>query len=150
MKHNSGRFKKGHKPYPISEKGLKNISKANKGRKRTQAFKENISKLNKGRLSGNKHHQWKGGKYKTGDGYIFIYSPNHPNKTKMGYVLEHRLIMEKHLGRYLTKDEVIHHINHIKDDNRIENLMLLKNNGVHTSLELKGRKRYGVRGKFIK
>ena len=74
---------------------------------------------------------WRGGKYTTKrDGYIHIYLPEHPNARKGGgggggYVLEHRLVMEKMIGRYLTKDEDVHHKNKIKDDNRPENLMLV-------------------------
>ena len=75
---------------------------------------------------------YKGGIRKTRDGYIEIYSPYHPNKNKHNCVLEHRLIMEKHLGRFLTKKEVIHHIDNNKQNNDIENLELFSSVGKHT------------------
>jgi HNH endonuclease len=65
---------------------------------------------------------WKGGRIVTNQGYVFIHSPTHPHRTKRGYVLEHRLVMEKQLGRYLQTDEQVHHKNGIRDDNRIKNL----------------------------
>ena len=73
---------------------------------------------------------WKGGEANS-RGYKMIYSPDHPSKTRGKYVLEHRLVMEAHLGRTLNPTEVVHHINHIVDDNRIENLMLFANNNLH-------------------
>ena len=69
---------------------------------------------------------WRGGRYKDNrSGYIYVYSPDHPFKKKGGYVLEHRLAMEKFIGRYLRANEIIHHRNKIKDDNRIDNLEII-------------------------
>lgn len=68
--------------------------------------------------------RWNGGKFKDNQGYILIHKPEHPNSSKRDYVYEHCLIMEEFLGRYLKSGELVHHINGIKDDNRIENLQL--------------------------
>jgi hypothetical protein len=65
------------------------------------------------------------GRKKHVEGYILVYLPDHPFAYSDGYMLEHRLVMEKHIGRYLKAYEVVHHINCKKDDNRIENLQLL-------------------------
>jgi len=67
---------------------------------------------------------WKGGIKKDKDGYIYLYRPEHSFATKDGYVFEHRLVLEEYLGRYLEPDEISHHCNEIKDDNRIDNLDL--------------------------
>ena len=63
------------------------------------------------------------GKYVDDHGYVRVYMPSHPH-SHQGYVLEHRLVVEMHLGRILEPHEVIHHINEIKTDNRIGNLYL--------------------------
>lgn len=73
------------------------------------------------------HPNWIGGRQVTTQGYIEVKAKNHFNSHRRGFILEHRLIMEKHIGRRLLRDEVVHHINHKKTDNRIENLELLTN-----------------------
>ena len=90
---------------------------------------------------GKDHYNWKGGRRINHDGYVLIYKPSHPFSESMGYIMEHRLIMEEKLGRYLTKEEVVDHINGIKNDNRIENLRLFDTHGEHIKEEYK-RGRY--------
>lgn len=88
---------------------------------------------------GSKNPNWKGGIKRRNDGYVLIYNPSHPHARYGNYVYEHRLIMEKHIKRFLDPKEVVHHINGDQSDNRIENLMLFKNNAEHLSVEMKGK-----------
>ena len=81
---------------------------------------------NRAKLRGKDNPNWKGGKNKTTQGYIL----RHVGTNEYKY--EHRLVMEKHLGRKLDKLEIVHHINEIRTDNRIENLELMEW-GVHTA-----------------
>jgi len=58
----------------------------------------------------------------------------------MGYVREQRLVMEAKLGRYLTPEEVVHHIDGDKENNDPDNLMLFANNGEHTRFHAEQRR----------
>lgn len=71
-----------------------------------------------------KSYNWKGGKYVNKKGYVCVRNTTHPCNNA-GYVLEHRLVIEKNLGRILGKNEVIHHKNGNRQDNKLENLELL-------------------------
>lgn len=89
------------------------------------------TEFKKGQNLGKNHPLWKGGKYKTKSGYIMSYVPNHP-KACNNRIYEHRLIIEQKLGHYLELNEMVHHINGIRDDNRIENLIVLKKSQHHS------------------
>lgn len=75
-------------------------------------------------ISGKNAGTWKGGRMMI-KGYVYTHSPKHPHRNSGNYVAEHRLVMERHLGRYLLPTEDVHHINKKKDDNRIENLKIV-------------------------
>lgn len=72
--------------------------------------------------------------------YIFLYAPERPNCNVRGFVQLHRLIMEDVLGRYLDKEEVVHHIDGNRLNNFEENLELLENNIVHLTTKHKTTK----------
>lgn len=88
---------------------------------------------------GARNANWKGGRHSTGHGYFQVYAPDHPRCNKRGYVLEHRLVMEKKIGRYLEPQEVVHHIDDNPSNNCPDNLQLFPNNAEHISKTLSGR-----------
>ncbi len=88
---------------------------------------------------GEKHPCWKGGKITDGNGYILIWKPDHPFATQRGYVFEHRLIYEEYYNCCLLPFVIIHHINGIIDDNRIENLQPMYR-GLHSLIHNVGNK----------
>lgn len=77
--------------------------------------------------------RWKGGEAKM-LGYVFIFKPEHPFANDVGYIKRSRYVMEQYLGRYLRPEEIIHHINEKRDDDRIENLRLCLSNSEHMQI----------------
>lgn len=106
--------------------------------------KLNLPRLKSGPPRDNKNPAWRFGRHYSRDGYVLVPAPeNHPyariaKNKKIGRILEHRLVMETFLGRYLLPGEVVHHKNGCTLDNRIENLELLSKNSEHLKKELKG------------
>jgi hypothetical protein len=128
--------KKGwHRP-KFTKEHRKKLALANIGKKHTEETKKKISNAEMGEKSAT----WKGGRYPNADGYIIIIMHKHPFADNRGRYMEHRFVWEQHHGRYLTKEEQIHHINEIKHDNRLENLMLFPNNAAHRAFHNKKRK----------
>lgn len=90
-------------------------------------------------FSGKNGPTWNGGKTKNKQGYVMVLRKDHPFAQKPNFrISEHRLEMEKKIGRYLKKEEHVHHLNGIKDDNRIENLVLITKSE-HSSIHMKER-----------
>lgn len=88
--------------------------------------------------SGEESNNYNGGKYVDDKGYVRVLRPEHPKNIR-GYAYEHRLVMEEYIGRFLENWETVHHINEIKDDNRLENLFLCTHNE-HSALHKEGHK----------
>ncbi len=133
----SKRFKNPEEHAKNISKGLIKFHKENPGispscgKKLSEERKKKISLFMKERFKNKENHpRWKGGKFELSTGYVVVNSQGHPNAMIRGstaYMLEHRLVMEKKIGRYLERWETVHHINRIRNDNRIENLELLPN-----------------------
>ena len=77
------------------------------------------------------NHNWKGGVHLSSHGYVKILLPKHHLSDSKGYAYEHRVVAEKKLCRPLKENELIHHLNGQKDDNREENIIVLETRSQH-------------------
>ncbi len=118
-----------------SEETKRKISYSKKGQKLSKETREKMSKSR----SREKHHNWKGGNIIDKRGYIYCHNSKHTFYNKSRYVKRSRLIVEQHLKRYLTSEEVVHHkgihyptrsIENRQDDS-LENLQAFSNNSAH-------------------
>jgi len=148
-----GRFVKGSKlPPNLEKKRRESLSKVLRGRRLSREAVEKMRKslrrfwkrrtpeedrerrmkisrtMKKRKLKALKNNpNWKGGRWISREGYVYILKPDWPSARKDGYVLEHRYVIEKVLGRTLSRNESVHHKNGNKADNRLENLIITVN-----------------------
>lgn len=119
--------------YEPTEKERENARKQGlraKGRKLSEEVKKKLSESHfRGGI---------GAKKRRSDGYISVYFPDHPKASKDHMIMEHVLVMECYIGRWLNEDECVHHINHKRDDNRLCNLRLMTKSE-HMSMHMKER-----------
>lgn len=106
---------------------VRSIAEANTGKKFTLEHCRKIAGWMAGRYVGFNSPCWRdvGSKCVCDDGYVLI------KVEGRGWVSEHRYIIEQQLSRRLNLGETVHHINEVKDDNRVENLMLFVSSGAH-------------------
>lgn len=86
-----------------------------------------------------RNHFWAGGRIVDKHGYILVKANDHPHATAAGYVREHRLVMERVLGRHLEPQEVVDHIDGNTSNNDPANLRLFASNADHLRATLKGK-----------
>ena len=110
---------------------IKTWNKGLIGFKHSGSFQKGKKHWNYGNKGIAAEFTWKGGIANHSSGYILHYCPNHPLANKDHYVKEQILVMEKYLGRFLTKEEIVHHLDFNKKNNNIENLYLFPNDSEH-------------------
>ena len=99
-----------------------------------------IPRREPGPPTGERNPAWIGGRHIDRDGYVTVPAPpDHPNARAIGRIAEHRLAMERALGRYLGPGEVVDHIDGLTLHNAPENLRLFASNGDHLAATLAGR-----------
>lgn len=98
-----------------------------------------LDRLPVGALPGDRNQSWKGGTTTDKHGYRLVLAPDHPHANSGGYVREHRLVMERALGRPLRRREVVHHLDGDRANNDPSNLAVYASNGAHLAATLKGQ-----------
>lgn len=102
----------------LSEESKKKLSIAHTGKKLSEEHKQKLSEVRMGVTRNTPK------RLTNKQGYILLWKPKHPMSNAVGYLLEHRFVMSEKLGRYIERDEIVHHLNSVKTDNRPENISL--------------------------
>lgn len=138
-----------HEQYITKERSMKDIGRETQRDRRTisrwldihgikkRTDPESIRlwyKKNPGATAGERCSAYKGGRTMS-KGYIRIYSPNHPSGNSKNRVFEHRLVAEKALGRYLSPNEAVHHIDRDRANNKWSNLIVFPTKSLHAKFE---------------
>lgn len=89
------------------------------------------------------HSQWKGGRVVISSGYVGVWRPDHPRCNQQGYVREHIVVMEEQLGRPLTDEEIVHHIDFDKKNNDPKNLFNCEDNKEHSVVHNQANELFG-------
>jgi hypothetical protein len=122
-----------------------------KGYKWTKSQRKKLlAAMAKRNYDGNNNPNWRGGRRDLGDGRMLVHAPGH--KTDSGtfgpHILEYRLIMERHLGRPLRGDEIVHHKNGDVTDNSIGNLEVMTQ-AQHAAEHIVHRRRCQKTGRLL-
>lgn len=85
-----------------------------------------------------KHGRWKGGRISHRQGYVLVRDPDHP-RAHNGYILEHIVVVERAIGRFLAPQNEVHHVNEVRNDNGPGNLVACEDHAYHAILHLRMR-----------
>jgi len=113
----------------------------------SRALKYNLPRRKEGAGAGVLNHQYNGGRNIDKDGYVLVPAPpgyegrvrQRAREGRRPLVLEHRLVMERKLGRLLRPEEVVDHIDGLTLHNAPENLRLFESNAEHLRETLAGK-----------
>lgn len=109
--------------------------------------RKGLPQLPSGAQHGERNGSWRGGRAVDWDGYVVVRAPDHPRaRSHTAFFLEHRLVMERKIGRLLNPGEVVDHIDGLHLHNAPENLRLFASNGEHLARTARGPRKWSAEG----